>query len=51
LFRRATNLARALAALEAKPCSPEVRYLIDFVRASKRGVCVGPRRAAPSDES
>jgi len=51
LFRRATNLASALAALEAEPCSIEVRYLIDFIRASKRGVCVGPRREVLSNES
>lgn len=44
LFRRATNLRQALAEVEAGPCSPEVRYLIDFIRASKRGVCRGVRR-------
>jgi UDP-N-acetylglucosamine acyltransferase len=53
LFRRATNLAHALAELEREPCPPEgqpaVRYLIDFIRASKRGVCMGPRRAMMSD--
>ena len=43
LFRRATNLRHALAELEAGSCSPEVRYLIDFIRASKRGVCRGVR--------
>ena len=43
LFGRAGNLSKAVAALESKPVSPEVRYLIDFIRASKRGVCFGPR--------
>jgi UDP-N-acetylglucosamine acyltransferase len=52
LFRRARNLRTAVAALEADPCSPEVRHLIDFIRASKRGVCFGPRggREVISDE-
>jgi UDP-N-acetylglucosamine acyltransferase len=45
LFRRARNLSKALAALEAGDCSPEVRYLIDFIRASQRGVCRGVRGA------
>ncbi len=44
LFRRATNLRQAMAAVEASPCSPDVRYLIDFIRASKRGVCRGRRQ-------
>jgi UDP-N-acetylglucosamine acyltransferase len=50
LFRRTRNLRIALAAIEAQPCSPEVRYLIDFIRGSKRGVCFGPRREVVSDE-
>ena len=49
LFRRPRNLRTALAELEAEPCSPEVRYLIDFIRASKRGVCFGPREAGTGD--
>jgi UDP-N-acetylglucosamine acyltransferase len=44
LFRRAGHLAKAIADVEAAPCTAEVRYLIDFIRASKRGVCMGPRR-------
>jgi UDP-N-acetylglucosamine acyltransferase len=50
LFRRVTNLTKAIAELEAGPCSPEVRYLIDFIRASKRGVSRGPRRAETSED-
>jgi len=50
LFRRAGNLAMAIGELESQPCSPEVRYLIDFIRASRRGVCVGPRKAVISDQ-
>jgi UDP-N-acetylglucosamine acyltransferase len=43
LFGRARNLRIALAELEGEPVSAEVRYLIDFIRASKRGVCFGPK--------
>lgn len=50
LFRRARNLQLALAELEAGPCSPEVRELIDFIRASTRGVCRGPRQAGGDDD-
>lgn len=50
LFRRATNLRQALAEVEAGACSPEVRYLIDFIRASKRGVCRGVRRGEAQEE-
>jgi UDP-N-acetylglucosamine acyltransferase len=49
LFHRAGNLAQAIAEIETEPCSAEVRYLIDFIRASKRGVCRGPRRAEVED--
>src|SRR5439155_2405189 len=45
LFRRAGNLAQGIALVESAPCTAEVRYLIDFIRASKRGVCMGPRRS------
>ena len=50
LFRGARNLSIALAELEATPCSAEVRYLIDFIRASTRGVCHGPRQGVTRDE-
>ena len=49
LFRRVRNLTQAIAEVEAGPCSPEVRYLIDFIRASKRGVCFGPRGGVTGD--
>jgi UDP-N-acetylglucosamine acyltransferase len=45
LFGRARNLRIALSELESGPVSADVRYLIDFIRASKRGVCFGPRAA------
>jgi len=49
LFRRPVNFGQALAELETQPVSAEVRELIDFIRASKRGVCTG-RRPVASDE-
>ena len=45
LFRRARNLAVAIREFDRGACSPEVCELIDFIQASKRGVCVGRRRA------
>ncbi len=50
LFRRATNLRHAMAALEAGPCSPDVRSLLDFILASKRGVCMGRRQPQASED-
>jgi len=50
LFRRRGNLAHALAALEAQPQPPEVQELVAFIRASRRGVCTGPRRPVLSSE-
>lgn len=50
LFRRARNLQAALAEVEAGKCSPEVRELVDFIRASTRGVCHGPRPGHPAAE-
>ena len=50
LFRRATNLRLAIAEVEAGPCSAEVRYLLDFIRASKRGVCRGVRPGEEQEE-
>ena len=43
LFLRRRNLKIALAEVEAGPMVDEVRELVDFIRASKRGVCFGPR--------
>lgn len=40
---RAGNLRHAVAEVESTPCSPEVRYLLEFIHASKHGVCTGPR--------
>jgi len=51
LFGRVRNLSKALEAVEAGACSAEVRYLIDFIRASTRGVCRGVRSGATDDEA
>ncbi len=51
LFGRRTNLARALAQVEAEvPQTPEVAHLLAFIRASKRGVAMGPRQVRKDDE-
>jgi UDP-N-acetylglucosamine acyltransferase len=51
LFLRPRNLQVALAEVEADSPSPAVRELLDFIRASKRGVCFGPRGgSAPAED-
>lgn len=49
LFQRRRNLKLALAEVEAEPVTDDVQRLIDFIRASRRGVCVGP--AHPASEA
>jgi UDP-N-acetylglucosamine acyltransferase len=43
IFRSRRNLRLALEEVESQPCSDEVRHLLEFIRASKRGVAHGPR--------
>jgi UDP-N-acetylglucosamine acyltransferase len=43
LFRTRQNLREALARVEAEICSDDVTELVAFIRASKRGVAMGPR--------
>jgi UDP-N-acetylglucosamine acyltransferase len=51
LFGRRTNLKRALEQVEAEvTLTPEVTHLLEFIRASKRGVAMGPRQARPDDD-
>ncbi len=50
LFRTRRNLCQALTELEAGPLSPEVAHLLEFIRSSQRGVCVGPRGAGGDEE-
>lgn len=46
LFRSGLNMKQALAKVEAElEITDDVRYLLDFIRESKRGVCVGPGSA------
>jgi len=44
LFARPTHLGRALERLESAELTPDVRHLVDFIRAARRGVCLAPRR-------
>ena len=46
LFLRPRNLTLAIADLEREPRSAEVAELVEFIRASKRGVCFGARGGA-----
>ena len=48
LFRVRTNLRRALARVEAEVHSPDVDELLAFIRASRRGVAMGPARGSTS---
>jgi len=51
LFGRRTNLKQALEQVEAEvPPTPEVAHLLAFIRASKRGVAMGPKQARQEDE-
>ena len=43
LFRTRQNLREAIGRVEAELRSPEVDELLAFIRASKRGVAMGPR--------
>ncbi|MCS6926106.1 MAG: acyl-ACP--UDP-N-acetylglucosamine O-acyltransferase [Candidatus Binatia bacterium] len=49
LFAHRTNLKRAIAELQAEPCSADVQYLLDFIAQSKRGVCCGPKQQPAED--
>jgi UDP-N-acetylglucosamine acyltransferase len=52
LFFQRVNLKPAMARVEAEvPLTEEVRYLLDFIRASKRGVAMGPKSPAGSDDT
>lgn len=51
LFLRRVNLQEALARVEAEvPMTADVRYLLDFIRQSKRGVAMGPKTPATADD-
>ena len=50
LFRERTNLSLAMARVEAEVHSPDVDYLLAFIRSSRRGVAQGPPRGAGDEE-
>jgi UDP-N-acetylglucosamine acyltransferase len=51
LFRVRVNLREAMAAVEAElGASPDVAELLAFMRASKRGVAMGPRAGHVADD-
>lgn len=50
LFRVRTNLPAAMARVTAEVRSPDVDELLAFLRASHRGVAMGPRGGAPAEE-
>ncbi len=50
LFGRRRNLRDALAEVAAGPLSEEVAELLAFIRASRRGVCFGPRTGGDEGE-
>jgi len=52
LFAGPTNLAMAVRRIEAEgPVTEDVSYLLDFIRASTRGVATGRRRGTDDDEA
>jgi UDP-N-acetylglucosamine acyltransferase len=51
LFRTRLNLREAVARVEVELASPEVEELLAFIRASTRGVAMGPRANTAGDES
>jgi UDP-N-acetylglucosamine acyltransferase len=50
LFRVRTHLGRAIAEVEAQVRSPDVDELLAFIRASRRGVAMGPPRGGADAE-
>lgn len=52
VFRSGMNVSQAMAVLDESQWGPEAREMIDFIRASKRGVCIlKARKPASADES
>jgi UDP-N-acetylglucosamine acyltransferase len=50
LFFRRVNLKAAMARVEQEvPLTPEVVHLLEFIRASKRGVAMGPKATRNAD--
>lgn len=52
LFFQRSNLKHAMQRVEAEvPLTEDVRYLLEFIRTSKRGVAMGAKTPAAADES
>jgi len=52
LFLHRVNLKTALARVEAEvPLTDDVRYLLEFIRQSKRGVAFGPKTPTADDDA
>jgi UDP-N-acetylglucosamine acyltransferase len=49
LFGKRQNLKLALERIASQKLTPEAREMVDFIRASKRGVAFGPRQGAIED--
>lgn len=49
LFRRPVHLGGALERLASEPMTDDVRHLVEFIRASTRGVCLAPRHGTVDD--
>ena len=49
LFRTRQNLREAMAQVEASLQSPDVDEVLAFIRASRRGVAMGPRAGGGAD--
>jgi UDP-N-acetylglucosamine acyltransferase len=49
LFGKRQNLKLALERIASEKLTPEAREMVDFIRASKRGVAFGPRQGAIED--
>jgi UDP-N-acetylglucosamine acyltransferase len=50
LFRSRTNLSLAIAQLDDEVRTPDVEYLLAFIRSSRRGIASGPRRPDDDEE-
>ena len=50
LFGRRQNLRLALERVTSEKLTPEVQEMLDFIRASKRGVAFGPRAGSIADD-
>jgi UDP-N-acetylglucosamine acyltransferase len=50
IYRSSLNTTQALEELQKKFHTPEITQLVEFIRASKRGICRSDRAARPDDD-